>query len=123
MGRNVSYKDIDDREIRGRAMIRDGLCPRKVCEYPEVWVVPSGDRSRAHSVAILEGRYNCTCEDYRFHGGILECKHICAVKEYENRRMPSRTMPIKVPPVSARRDNVIYIDGSKGNEIVIKIVS
>jgi hypothetical protein len=116
MGRNITYKDVEDREIRGRAMIRDGLYPVKISDNPEIWCVPSGSQDRSLVVSLLDGRYNCTCEDYRFHGGVLECKHINAVKNYNK---------VYRPRVSARPDNVIYIDGNKlhGREITIKIIS
>ncbi len=119
MSRNITYREVEDRIIRGRAMIRDGIYPTKVSTLPEVWVIPSEDRARAHSVAVLNGAYNCTCEDYRYHGGVLECKHICAVQTYKQ-TMFTRSQVNAARP--AKNDNVIYIDGKRGQEIVIKLI-
>lgn len=76
----VTNKDAYEREMSARRMIRNGIRPELICNNPETWRILAEGGERMHIVTNFEGRYNCTCEDYRYHGGVLECKHINVVK-------------------------------------------
>jgi hypothetical protein len=76
----VTYKDVIDREQNARRMMRRGTRPVRISTYPEAWSVRAEDGNRSHIVTKFEDKYNCTCEDYRYHGGVLLCKHINVVK-------------------------------------------
>lgn len=76
----LTYKDVVERENIAKRMIRDGCKPTIINKYPPAWSVPSEDGKRNHIVTQFDGKYNCTCEDYRYHGGVLHCKHINVVK-------------------------------------------
>jgi len=79
----VTNKDAYEREMSAKRMIRNGIRPELLCNNPETWRVLAEGGGRMHVVTEFEGKYNCTCEDYRYHGGVLECKHINVVKMHK----------------------------------------
>ena len=66
--------------------------------------------------------YTCTCEDYRFHGGYLKCKHINAVLEHKKRLGDSISqVNIKLPPQPAGQTVNINIEiGSRFQRMGIR---
>lgn len=86
MSKTVTWKEVQDREVRGAALLHAGFVPTMINVYPEAWKVQSEvDRSVSYIVSEHDGQYACTCEDYRYHGGYLPCKHINMVKAHKNR--------------------------------------
>jgi hypothetical protein len=93
---------MQDREVRGSALLRAGFVPTMINASPEAWKVPSEvDRSVSYIVSEHDGQYACTCEDYRYHGGYLSCKHINIVKAHKDRAVS------RVPTV-VRINGVVY---------------
>jgi len=93
----VTYKDVIDREQNAQRMLRHGARPVRISAYPEVWEIHAEGGSRKHIVTKFEGKYNCTCEDYRYHGGVLLCKHINVVK-FSTGDVISQNAPIPRTP-------------------------
>jgi hypothetical protein len=105
----VTNKDAYEREMSARRMIRNGIRPELICNNPETWRILAEGGERMHIVTNFEGRYNCTCEDYRYHGGVLECKHINVVKMSQNGYFPTRNTTSIASNPRANGDVVINI--------------
>jgi hypothetical protein len=115
MSREFSSMDVQSR-IRNGIDLLNIHTPTLVCRTPEIWTFPSESRSdvtfavTSHEIGGTD-MYTCTCEDYRFHGGFLKCKHINAVLEHKQ-RLGDRIsqVNIKLPPQPAGQNVTVNIE-------------
>jgi len=69
---------MNDREIRGYAIIAKGETPKRI--EKNVFKIHSQSNNGEYIVSRKNGEWHCTCPDHKFRK--VECKHINAVKFY-----------------------------------------
>lgn len=68
--------DLSERELRGKAIIQNGVVPELVGE--NVFLVPSQSKSEKYEVSELGEVWACSCPDFKYRN--VQCKHIFSVK-------------------------------------------
>jgi hypothetical protein len=83
MSKPYTESDIVGRINKGKKLLQR-FSPTLVSQNPEIWTFPSETKAGlSYAVSQHEGLHTCTCQDYRYHGGSLRCKHICAVMTFK----------------------------------------
>jgi len=104
---------MEDREIKGMAIIAKGDLPKELSK--ETFVVPSQSGNGNYQVSHVEG-WTCSCPDHANRG--VECKHIKATKFFLKLRNKTEVEDFPIEETAPELANTIECPACKSKEVL-----